>query len=68
MKEIDSTTAKRQLGRVLSEVMTEQAPQVITRNGRPVAVLVPHAWFVDRWCEDAQMQTDGALPVNSAAE
>ena len=60
MKTLPLTEAKTKLGSLIDEVRDRAEEVTITRNGRPVAVLVSADEF-DSWKETVSIRADAAL-------
>ena len=60
MKTLPLSEAKARLSRLIDEVSSMDQPITITRNGRPVAVLVSPDEF-DSWQETAEIRSDAEL-------
>jgi len=60
MKTLPLSEAKSQLSGLVEEVRSLEEQVVITRNGRPAAVLVSAEEF-ERWKETIEVRADAAL-------
>jgi antitoxin YefM len=60
MKTVPLSEAKSQLSGLIEQVRSLEEQVVITRNGRPAAVLVSAEEF-DRWKETIEVRGDAAL-------
>ena len=60
MKTLPLSEAKSQLSGLVEQVRTLEAQVMITRNGRPAAVLVSAEEF-ERWKETIEVRGDAAL-------
>ncbi len=60
MKTLPLSEAKARLSRLIDEVSSMDRPITITRNGRPVAVLVSPDEF-ESWQETAEIRSDAEL-------
>ena len=60
MKTLPLSEAKSQLSRLVEQVRSLEEQVVITRNGRPAAVLVSAEEF-ERWKETIEVRGDAAL-------
>ena len=56
-KTISLSEAKMKLNRLVEDVRTQEGEFVITKNGSPVAVLVPAALY-EGWKETGEIQAD----------
>ena len=65
MKTLPLSEAKRPLSGLVEQVRALEEEVVITRNGRPVAVLVSAEEF-ERWKETIEVRGDVALMKRSA--